>query len=72
MFGETRIRNVYLLAGEYLPLARFFDWLDVRLRRLKRWIKGRWNRLPASVKSLVVLAFVAALGYGTYYLLFGS
>ncbi len=66
------IIGMWMLAGEYLPLARFFDRLDARQRRLRWWIKGQWSRLPASVKSLVVLACVAALGFGAYYLLFGS
>ena len=53
-------------------LARLFDRLEVRLRKLGRWSKGKWSRLPAGFKSLVVLACVAALGYGVYYLLFGG
>ncbi len=60
----------WMLAGEYLPLARFFDRLDVRLRKLGRWIKDLWVGSPAVVKVLVVLIFVAALGYGAYYLIF--
>jgi hypothetical protein len=63
--------GLWMLAGELLPLARFFDRADVKLRKLGRWTKGRWSGLPAVVKSLVVLACVAALGYGAYYLLFG-
>jgi hypothetical protein len=60
----------WMLAGEFLPLARFFDRLDVRLRKLGRWIKDLWVGSPAVVKVLVVLIFVAALGYGAYYLIF--
>lgn len=60
----------WMLAGEFLPLARFFDRLDVRLRKLGRWIKGLWVSSPAVAKVLVVLIFVAALGYGAYYLIF--
>ena len=59
-----------MLAGEFLPLARFFDRLDVRLRKLGRWIKDLWVGSPAVVKVPVVLIFVAALGYGAYYLIF--
>jgi hypothetical protein len=59
--------GLWLLAGEFLPLARFFDRLDVGLRRLGRWTKGRWSRLPAVAKVLGVLIFVAALGYGAYF-----
>ena len=64
--------GMWLLAGEFLPLARFFDRLDVRLRRLGRWIKGRWVGLPAVAKILVVLICVAAPGYGAHYLFFGG
>jgi hypothetical protein len=64
--------GLWMLAGEFLPLARFFDRAEVRLRKLGRWIKGRWSRLPASVKRLVVLACVATLAYGGYHLLFGG
>jgi Putative transmembrane protein (PGPGW) len=61
--------GLWMLAGEFLLLARFFDRLDVRLRKLGRWIKGLWVGSPAVVKVLVVLIFVAALGYGGYYLI---
>jgi hypothetical protein len=64
--------GMWMLAGEFIPLARFFDRLDVKQRGLKRWIKGRWSRLPTVVNILAVLICVAALGYGTYYLFFGG
>jgi len=64
--------GMWLLAGEFLLLARFFDRLDVRLRRLGRWIKERWLGLSAPVKALVVMTGIAALGYGAYYLFFGG
>jgi hypothetical protein len=61
--------GMWMLAGESIPLARLFDRLDVRQRRLKQWIKGRWSRLPAVVKILVILICVGALGCGTYSLI---
>lgn len=64
--------GMWMLSGEFLPLARFFDQLDVRLRRLGRWIKERWVGLPAVAKILAVLICAAALGYGAYYLIFGG
>jgi hypothetical protein len=64
--------GMWMLAGEWLPLARIFDWLEVRPRDLGRSSKDLWSRLPAGVKRLVVLACVAALGYVAYYLLFGG
>ena len=64
--------GMWLLAGEFLLLARFFDRLDVRLRRLGRWIRGLWVGLPAPVKALVVMTCIAALGFGAFYLFFGG
>jgi hypothetical protein len=64
--------GTWMLASEFLPLTRVFDWVEVRLRKLGRWIKGRWSRSSAAVKVLMVLACVVALGYGAYYLLFGG
>ena len=29
--------GMWMLAGEFIPLARLFDRLDVRQRRLKQW-----------------------------------
>jgi polyferredoxin len=62
-----------LIAGELLPVARFLDWAEVRLRKLARRARDIWTRSHIVVKVLIVLAilaFVAALGYGAYYLLF--
>lgn len=64
--------GLWMLAGELLPLARLFDRLDVRLRRLGRGIKGLWIGLPAAIRILVILTFVAAVGYVAYYLFFGG
>jgi hypothetical protein len=64
--------GMWMLAGEFLPLARFFDRLEVRLRKLRRWIKGQWSHLHTVVKILMVLICVAALGCGAYYLIFGG
>src|ERR687885_264536 len=63
--------GLWMLAGESLPLARFFDRIGVRLRRLGVWIKNQWGRLPTAVKVLVIFICVAVLGYGVYHLLFG-
>jgi hypothetical protein len=54
--------GLWMVAGEFLPLARFLDRLDVRLRRLGRWTKGHWSRLPDVVRVLVVLSCVARWG----------
>ena len=58
--------GLWMLAGELLLLARFFDRTEVRLRKLGRWIKNAWNRSPGVVRVLTILAIllcVAATGY---------
>jgi Putative transmembrane protein (PGPGW) len=64
--------GMWMLAGEFQPLARFFDRLDVRLRKLAGWVKKRWNTWPAPAKVWVALACVVGLGYGMYCLLSGG
>jgi Putative transmembrane protein (PGPGW) len=64
--------GLWMLAGELLILARFFDWAEVRLRRLGGWIKNRWRRWLAAVKVLVVSICAATFVYGTYSFLLGG
>jgi|SRR5215210_5247170 len=62
--------GLWMLAGEFLPLARFFDRLEVWLRRLGRWVKGRWVVASTATKALIVLAILAcvvALGYWLFF-----
>ena len=66
------VMGMWMLASEFQLLARFFDRLDVRLRKLAGWFKNSWNTLTTLAKVWVGLACVAALGYGIYYLLFGG
>jgi hypothetical protein len=63
--------GLWLLAGEFLVLARIFDRVGVRLAKLGRRIRGAWRSLPAAVKALVVTALVALLAYGANTLLAG-
>jgi Putative transmembrane protein (PGPGW) len=63
--------GMWMLAGELQSLARFFDRLEVRLRKMARWAKGCWKTLPTPTKVLLALVCVAALGYEIYYLLSG-
>jgi Flp pilus assembly protein TadB len=58
--------GMWMLAGELLFLARFFDRVEVRLRELGRWIRDAWIKSPTVVRTLVVLTIllcIAALGY---------
>jgi hypothetical protein len=54
----------WLLAGEFLLLARLFDRVGARLGRYERWIRGVWRSSPAAVKILAILAFCALMVYG--------
>jgi hypothetical protein len=64
--------GMWMLAGEFLPLARFFDRLEARLRKVGRWIKECWKILPTSAKVLAAVLCATALGYGIYYLVSGG
>jgi hypothetical protein len=64
-----------MVAGELLFVARFLDWTEVRVRKLAHPAVDVWKRSSPVVKALIVLAVlacVAALGYGVYYLIFNS
>ena len=63
------VLGLWMLAGQWLPLARLFDRLEVRLRGLGRRLKDRWRGSSAAAKALGVLAApacVAALGYALF------
>jgi len=63
-----------MLGGELLPVARFLDWLEVRLRKLVRGARAAWNETPVVGKALIVwaiLTIVAVSVYGAYHYLFG-
>jgi hypothetical protein len=63
-----------MLSDELFPVARFMDWIEVRLRKLVRWVRAAWNNTPVVGKALILLAVltvVAASVYGAYYSLFG-
>jgi len=63
--------GLWLLAGEFLLLARLFDRVGARLGRFGRWIKGVWRGLPPAARVLVTFACVALLAYGVYTLFTG-
>ena len=71
----TLVIGLSMLGSEFLVVARFLDWAEVRLRKLARWARNVWESAPTAGKALIFLAIVAcvaALGYGVYYLLFGG
>jgi hypothetical protein len=62
-----------MLGGELFPVARFLDWIEVRFRKLVRWVRSAWNSTPVVGKALIhsaILAVVATSVYGAYHLLF--
>ena len=69
----TVFLGLAILAGEFLPAARFLDWSEVRLRRLWQFIKDVWHSgTPGKISIVVVTAaIVAAFAYVVYLLFFG-
>ncbi len=58
-----------LLGSEFLAIARFMDWGEVRLWRGFGWTRRTWRRasLPARIGlALLALVVAVALGYGLY------
>jgi hypothetical protein len=61
--------GLWMLAGEFLPLARFFDRAEVRLRDLARHIKDLWTGSPTAARALIILAIAACIAASVYLLL---
>lgn len=62
-----------MIGGEFRPVARALDRIEVALRKLARWARDAWTRSPVAVKVLIcalILLCAAAIGYGIYYFLF--
>lgn len=58
--------GMWMLAGEFPLLARFFDRVDARSRELGRRILGLWIESSGAVRTLIALTLllcIAALGY---------
>jgi hypothetical protein len=58
--------GLWMLAGEFLPLARFFDRAEVRLRDLARHIKDFWTGSPTAARALIILAIAACIAATVY------
>ena len=69
----TVFLGLAILAGEFLPAARFLDWSEVRLRQLWRITLNVWRTGPLGKATVVVVAAIlaAAVLYVAYRLLFG-
>src|SRR5918992_1873225 len=70
----TFLIGLALIGGEFLPVARFLDWSEVRLRKLAHLVGVVW-RSSTTGKALIVLValiLVVALGYVIYSLFFAG
>ena len=63
--------GLWLLAGEFLLLARVFDKVGVRLGRLWASIGDLWRSSHVTVKVMIVLALATLLVYAIYSLFAG-
>jgi hypothetical protein len=61
--------GLWMLAGEFLPLARLFDRAEVRLRELARRVKALWIGWPIAARALIILAILACIAALAYLLL---
>ncbi len=71
----TVVLGLGMIAGEFYPLARLMDRLEVRTRRLFGPLAKTLRRLPAWVQlsaSLTIAAFTFTLVYGMYSLASGG
>jgi len=69
----TFIIGLAMIGGEFLPVARFLDWAEVRLRELARFVAGVWrsSTIGKVVVVLTALIVVFAVGYVIYSVFFG-
>ena len=71
----TLVIGLALVGGEFLTVARFLDWSEVRLRMLARLTRKVWASATTVGRALIValiLLCAAALVSGAYSLLFGG
>ena len=50
--------GLWMLAGEFMVLARFFDRAEVSLRKLGRRVRALWTGSSTGVKVSIVLVIV--------------
>lgn len=69
----TFLIGMGLVAGELLPVARFLDWAEVRLRKLAGFVAKVWRESLLGKVAVVTVAALcaAAIAYAVYYVLFG-
>ena len=69
----TFLIGLALIGGEFLTIARFLDWSEVRLRKLAHLVGVVWrsSTIGKALIVLVALVLVVAFGYVIYSVLFG-
>ncbi len=69
----TFVIGLSLLGGEFLVVARFLDWAEVRLRKLAHFVGVVWrsSTIGKAFIVLVAVSLVAAFGYVIYAVFFG-
>jgi hypothetical protein len=68
----TLVIGLSMLGSEFLVVARFLDWAEVRLRGLVLFVWGVWtfSIVGKALIVAVVLILVAAFGYLVYWVFF--
>jgi hypothetical protein len=70
----TFFLGLAMIAGELLPVARFLDWAEVRLRKLARFVADVWRGSLLGKASVLTVAALcaAAIAYAIYRLFFAG
>lgn len=70
----TFVIGLAMIGGEFLTMARFLDWSEVRLWKLARLVRVVWrsSTIGKALIVLVALTFVVAFGYVIYSLFFAG
>ncbi len=70
----TFVIGLAMIGGEFLTIARFLDWSEVRLRVLAHVVGVVWRSSTAgkALIVVVVLSLVAVFGYVIYSVLFAG
>ena len=70
----TLVIGLAMVGGEFLTVARFLDWGEVRLRILAHFVGVVWrsSTIGKALIVLVVLILVATFGYVIYSVFFGG
>lgn len=70
----TFVIGLAMIGGEFLTIARFLDWSEVRLRKLAHLVGVVWrsSTIGKALIVLVALALVVAFGYVIYSVFFAG